>query len=70
MFRDSYDIYIWVINILCTFHVFISGYATQCWNNKIKMKYFLEVNCLGETNRKDFYDGTGCFFSFPEWTVN
>ena len=28
VFRDSYVIYIWVMNILCTFHVFMYGYVT------------------------------------------
>ena len=31
VFRDSYVIYIWVMNILCTFHVFMYGYVTL-WN--------------------------------------
>ena len=28
VFRDSYVIYIWVMNILCTFHIFMYGYVT------------------------------------------
>ena len=28
VFRHSYVIYIWVINILCTFHIFMYGYVT------------------------------------------
>ena len=28
VFRDSYVIYIWVMNILCTFHIFMYGYIT------------------------------------------
>ena len=27
VFRDSYVIYIWVMNILCTFHIFMYGYV-------------------------------------------
>ena len=28
VFRDSYVIYIWVMNILCLFHIFMYGYVT------------------------------------------
>ena len=28
VFRDSYVIYMWVMNILCTFHIFMYGYVT------------------------------------------
>ena len=28
VFRDSYVIYIWVMNILCKFHIFMYGYVT------------------------------------------
>ena len=28
VFRDSYVIYIWVMNILCTFHIFMYDYVT------------------------------------------
>ena len=28
VFRDSYVIYIWVMNILCTFHIFMFGNVT------------------------------------------
>ena len=31
MFRDSYVIYIRVMNILCTFHIFMYGYATSIY---------------------------------------
>ena len=29
VFRDSYVIHIWVINILCTFRIFMDGYVTE-----------------------------------------
>ena len=51
MFRDSSVIYIWVRYILCTFHIFISGYVTvivtkkdfssHCYGKKIRSEYFL-----------------------------
>ena len=31
MFRDSYVLCIYVMNILCTFHIFVYGYATYIW---------------------------------------
>ena len=34
MFRDSYVIYEYFMNIICTFHIFMYGYATFCRNNK------------------------------------
>ena len=34
VFLDSYVIYIWVMNILCSFHIFMYGYVTyRSWIN-------------------------------------
>ena len=30
VFRDSYVLCIYVMNILCTFHISVSGYGTKC----------------------------------------
>ena len=49
MFRDSYIIYIWVMNILCTFHIFISGYVTQ-WSMKKKTNIVQIYHLVNSSN--------------------
>ena len=39
VFRDSYVIYIWVMNILCTFHIFMYEYVTE-WD---KLDKYLDL---------------------------
>ena len=41
VFRDSYVIYIWVMNILCKFHIFMYGNVTWRRNDSDRNKLFV-----------------------------
>ena len=51
VFRDSYVIYIWVMNILCTFHIFMYGYVT--FNGISTFVSYLMTNPVLKTNWSD-----------------
>ena len=53
VFRDSYVLCIYVMNILCTFQISVSGYGTSITSITFSLKYiFLRVHFSLEYNKK------------------
>ena len=46
VFRDSYVLCTYVMNIICTFHISVSGYGTQVllWNNWTSVIFCIHLN--------------------------
>ena len=66
VFRDSYVIYIWVMNIICLFHIFLYGYVTYI-HYIFKYKYICKHNTntnAGGNRRTFFCSGTNGFIDF------
>ena len=62
VFRDSYVLCIYVMNILCTFHIFVSGYGTT-WPFNLHKTIFFVFNLIimfrqGSTVRKSSIEET------------
>ena len=43
VFRDSYVIYIWVMNILCTFHLFMCRYVTFLVKDLVLHVFYIDL---------------------------
>ena len=82
VFRDSYVIYIWVMNILCTFHIFMYGYVTYTYTYnakdgynfthsrtlKLKNQYFSVISTNPLSRGSHFYQ-QGCSPYFLKSTI-